>query len=53
MFEFLMDNDLISPNQLGFKPEDSRINQILSITIPINLLVMALKLEASFSMYQK
>ena len=27
-----MENDLISQNQSGFKPDDSCINQLLSIT---------------------
>ena len=29
---FLLENNLISPNQSGFKPGDSCINQLLSIT---------------------
>ena len=32
MFEFFTKNDLISHNQSGFKPGDSCINQLLSIT---------------------
>ena len=32
MFEFFTKNDLISHNQSGFKPGDSSINQLLSIT---------------------
>ena len=32
MFSFLIENDLISQNQSGFKPGDSCINQLLSIT---------------------
>ena len=32
MFGFFLDKVLISANQLGFKPEDSCINQLLSIT---------------------
>ena len=32
MFKFFIENDLISPNQLGFKPGDSCINQLLAIT---------------------
>ena len=32
MFGFLLDNGLISANQSGFKPGDSCINQLLSIT---------------------
>ena len=31
-FEFFTDNELISSNQPGFKPEDSSINQLLCIT---------------------
>ena len=32
MYEFFTENNLISPNQSGFKPGDSCINQLLSIT---------------------
>ena len=32
LFEFFIDNELISSNQSGFKPGDSWINQLLSIT---------------------
>ena len=32
MFRFFLDKVLISANQSGFKPEDSCINQLLSIT---------------------
>ena len=32
LFDFLNQNDLISPAQSGFKPDDSCINQLLSIT---------------------
>ena len=32
MFEFFTKNDLMSHNQSGFKPGDSCINQLLSIT---------------------
>ena len=32
MFSFLFENNLVSPNQSGFKPGDSCINQLLSIT---------------------
>ena len=31
MFKFFIKNDLISPNQSGFKPGDFYINQLLSI----------------------
>ena len=32
MLKFFIENELISPNQLGFKPSDSCINQLLPIT---------------------
>ena len=32
MFIFLTDNNLISPNQLGFRSGDSQVNQLLTIT---------------------
>ena len=32
MFEFFIENELISSNQSGFKPGDSCINQLLAIT---------------------
>ena len=32
MYEFFTENNLISPNKSGFKPGDSCINQLLSIT---------------------
>ena len=32
MFSFLLANNLLTPNQSGFKPGDSCINQLLSIT---------------------
>ena len=32
MFKFFLENELISPNQSGFKPGDSCINQLLAIT---------------------
>ena len=32
MFKFFTENELISPNQSGFKPADSCINQLLAIT---------------------
>ena len=32
LFEFFIANELISSNQSGFKPGDSCINQLLSIT---------------------
>ena len=32
MFSFFLDKGLISANQSGFKPGDSCINQLLSIT---------------------
>ena len=35
LFNFLDQNDLISPAQAGFQPGDSCINQLLSITLEI------------------
>ena len=32
MYELFTENNLISPNQSGFKPGNSCINQLLSIT---------------------
>ena len=32
MFEFFTENNLISDNKSGFKPGDSYVNQLLSIT---------------------
>ena len=32
MFEFFIQNNLIIPNQSGFKRDDSYINQLISIT---------------------
>ena len=32
MFSFFLGNNLLAPNQSGFKPGDSCINQLLSIT---------------------
>ena len=32
MFEYFTENDLISNSQSGFKPGDSCINQLLSVT---------------------
>ena len=53
MFEFFMVNNLISKNQSGFRPGDSCINQLLSITHEIyqslddNLKVKAVFLDIS------
>ena len=53
MFEFFMENNLISKNQPGFRPGDSCINQLLSITHEIyqsfddNLEVRAVFLDIS------
>ena len=35
MYKFLLENNLLSPNQSGFRPGDSTINQLLSITTEI------------------
>ena len=32
MFNFFLTNNFLAPNQSGFKPGDSCINQLLSIT---------------------
>ena len=32
MFNFFTENNLISPNQSGFRPGDSCVNQLLAIT---------------------
>ena len=49
MFKFFLENELISPNQSGFKPGDSCINQLLAILMKYtNHLTMALKLEVFF-----
>ena len=32
MYEFFTEDNLISPKQSGFKPGDSCVNQLLSIT---------------------
>ena len=36
MFKFFIENKLISPNQSGFKPGDSCVNQLLAITHEIH-----------------
>ena len=47
MSQFFIENKLFSSSQSGFKPGDSSINQLLSITHEIyNSLVKVLKLEA-------
>ena len=35
MYKFLSENNLLSPNQSGFRPGDSTINQLLAITTEI------------------
>ena len=35
MYKFFLDNNLLSPNQSGFRPGDSTINQLLAITTEI------------------
>ena len=37
VFEYFIENDLISQNQSGFKPMDSCINQLISITLTIDM----------------
>ena len=47
--KFFIENELISPNQSGFKPDDSCINQLLAITHEItNHLTKTLRLEVFF-----
>ena len=54
MFSFFLVNNLLAPNQSGFKPGDSCINQLLSITREfIHLLMMDLKLEVLSWIYLK
>ena len=53
MFEFFIANSLISKNESGFRPDDSCINQLLSIALEIyqsfddNLEVRAVFLDIS------
>ena len=35
LYSFLLENKLLSPNQSGFRPGDSTINQLLAITTEI------------------
>ena len=51
MFEYFIENDLISQNQSGFRPGDSCFNQLLSMRF-INLLMGAKILEVYFLTYQ-
>ena len=37
VFEYFIENDLISQNQSGFKPVDSCINQLISITLTTDM----------------
>ena len=54
MFSFFLANNLLAPNQYGFKPGDSCINQLLSITHKIYLsLMMDLKLQVFSWIYLK
>ena len=50
MFEYLIENDLISHSQSGFKPRYSYINQLLSITHEID---RSTKLEVYVLTYRK
>ena len=52
MFELFTENELISDNQSGFKAGDS-VNYYVSLTIFINDLMMALRQEPSFLIYQR
>ena len=52
LFHFFQGNNLISPNQSGFKPGDSCTNQLLTVTHEIiNHLTMDMKLGESFSIF--
>ena len=51
MFGFFIENDLISQHQSGFKPEDSCINQLLSITKFTNRLMKVLMSAVYFLTY--
>ena len=53
LFEFFIENELISSNQSGFKHGDSCVNQLFSITHEINRLMMDMKSEVFFLIYQK
>ena len=54
MFSFFLANNLLAPDQSGFKPGDSCINQLLSVTHEIySFLMMDLKLEVFSWMYLK
>ena len=48
MFRFFISNNLISPNQWDFKPGDSSINQLLSVTLEIYILFDGLEVRAVF-----
>ena len=52
MFELFTENELISDNQSGLKAGDS-VNYYVSLTIFINDLMMALRQEPSFLIYQR
>ena len=54
MFSFFLANNLLAPDQSGFKPGDSCINQLLSVTHEIySFLMMDLKLEVFSWVYLK
>ena len=48
MFKFFFENKLISPNQSGFKPGDSCINGLLSITHEISESSVGLEVRSVF-----
>ena len=50
MFEFFIENNLISQHQSGFKPGDSYINQLLSITHEIQELHSSLYTKVSLDL---
>ena len=49
MFEFFIENNLISKNQSGFRPGDSCINQLLSLTHQIYQSFLGKDLGQKFS----
>ena len=51
LYEYFIENELISSSQSGFKPWESCINQLLCITYDINFLSMVLKLGVSSLTY--
>ena len=54
LFTFFTDNNLISPNQSGFRPGDSCVNQLIAITHEIcKLFDDGLEVRRAFLRYIK